>query len=69
MRFNRPGRIDDVLFVIALLVPALFAGARYLESDRQMVEIVQAQSRGAVAADKVHESPSLRVARADRNGR
>ena len=44
MKFNRRGYRDDLLFVIALLVPAIFAGARYLESDRQMTEIAQARS-------------------------
>jgi len=29
--------------LIALLVPAMFAGARYVESDRQMTQIAQAQ--------------------------
>jgi hypothetical protein len=61
MNFNRPGKSDDLLFVIALLLPAVFAGARYFESDRQMNQIAQARSRGAVAVDSNARS-QLRLA-------
>jgi hypothetical protein len=42
MNMNRQSRRDDVLFVIALLVPAIFAGARYAESSQQMALIAKA---------------------------
>jgi hypothetical protein len=50
MNFNRRSYREDVLFVIALLVPAVFAGARYFESDAQMTQIAQAQHQTAEAA-------------------
>jgi len=43
MNFNRRSYRDDLLFVVALLVPAVFAGARYVESELQIVQIEQAQ--------------------------
>ena len=43
MNMNRRSHREDALFLIALLVPAMFAGARYVESDRQMTQIAQAQ--------------------------
>jgi hypothetical protein len=42
MNMNRQSRLEDVLFVIALLVPAIFAGARYAESSQQMAAIAKA---------------------------
>jgi hypothetical protein len=68
MKFNRRGYRDDLLFVIALLVPAIFAGARYLESDRQMTEIAQAQvKRQSVAtASSEHGRAPVRVAETER---
>jgi hypothetical protein len=57
MNLNRQSRRDDVLFVIALLVPAIFAGARYTESTQEMaliakaapaVQVVQALALGGV---------------------
>jgi uncharacterized membrane protein affecting hemolysin expression len=50
MNFNRRSHREDVLFVIALLVPALFAGARYLESDHQMTQIAQARAQVTLVA-------------------
>jgi len=53
MNMNRQNRRDDVLFVIALLVPAIFAGARYTQASQEMaliarsdaaVQVVQAQT-------------------------
>ena len=69
MNFRRPGCMDDVLFVIALLVPAIFATARYFESDRQMTEIAQAQSQRAAVASANSAQAHLRVASAERRGR
>jgi hypothetical protein len=71
MNFNRRSYRDDLLFVIALLVPAVFAGARYVESERQIVQIEQAQSQGQgalVAVDGGARAP-LHVADAERHGR
>jgi hypothetical protein len=42
MNMNRQSRREDVLFVIALLVPAIFAGARYADSTREMALIAKA---------------------------
>ena len=47
MNFNRRSYREDLLFVIALLVPAVFAGARYFESEAQMTQIAQAQHKTA----------------------
>ena len=68
MKFNRRGYRDDLLFVIALLVPAIFAGARYLESDRQMTEIAQAQvkSQSVATAGSEHGRAPVRVAETER---
>jgi hypothetical protein len=50
MNLNRRSHTEDALFVIALLVPAIFAGVRYLESERQITQIAQAQTRAASVA-------------------
>jgi len=65
MNFNRRSHLDDVLFVITILVPAIVAGTRYVETDRQITQIAQAQSHSApVAADT--RAPSKAVfAKAD----
>jgi hypothetical protein len=57
------------LFVIALLVPAIFATARYFESDRQMTQIAQAQSKPARVASANGAQANLRVASAESRGR
>ena len=44
MNFSRRSHREDVLFLIALLIPAMFAGARFVESDRQMDRIARTQS-------------------------
>ena len=69
MNFNRSGHRDDFLFVIALLLPALFAGARYVQSDHEMVQIAQAHSRSALAADESLPQARLRIAHVDSRGR
>jgi hypothetical protein len=71
MNFNRRSYGDDLLFVVALLVPAVFAGARYVESERQIVQIEQAQSQGqgALVAVDSDARAQLRVAYAERRGR
>jgi hypothetical protein len=45
MNFNRSSRRDDLLFVIVLLLPVVFAADRYLSSEREMDQIAQAQQR------------------------
>jgi hypothetical protein len=66
MNFNRSGHRDNFLFVIALLLPAVVAGARYFESDRQMTQIAQAQAeRQSVAAAS---AAALRLRVADASG-
>ena len=50
MNMNRQSRREDALFVIALLVPAIFAGARYHESNHEMTLIAQRQAAIQVAA-------------------
>jgi hypothetical protein len=51
MNFNRRSRIEDTLFVIALLVPALVGAARYLETDREMTLIARAHVPATSIAD------------------
>jgi hypothetical protein len=48
MNMNRRTHREDALFVIALLVPAIFATARYFQSDREMTQIAQAQASSVV---------------------
>ena len=69
MNFNRRSHREDALFVIALLVPAVFAGARYVESDRQIAQIAQARSEAAVVAFENHARVPLVVAWAQIPGR
>jgi len=69
MNINRRSHLDDALFVIALLVPAFFAGARYVESDRQMTQIAQARSQTAVVAVERHAPAPLVIARSETRGR
>jgi hypothetical protein len=44
MNFQRRSRIEDILFVIALVLPAVVAGARYLETDREMTMIARSHA-------------------------
>jgi len=69
MNIKRPGRKDTAWFVIALLLPAAFAGADYLESDREMTQIAQAQARRAAVAENGRMAPAVSVASTDRQGR
>jgi hypothetical protein len=48
MNLSRRTHREDALFVIALLVPAIFATARYFQSDRDMIQIAQAQASSVV---------------------
>jgi hypothetical protein len=66
MKFNRTSHRDDLLFVIALLLPLIFAGARYFESDRQMTQIVQAQDQRESVAGAGSEQARVRLAETER---
>jgi hypothetical protein len=66
MNFKKSLNKDDLLFVIALLVPAVFAGARYFESDRQMTQIVEAHAKRESVAGTGLEQASVRVAETER---
>lgn len=68
MKFKRSNHRDDLWFVIALLVPVIFAGARYFESDRQMTQIVQARAKESVASTRPQQAP-VRVAETERPSR
>jgi hypothetical protein len=65
MNFNRRSHMEDALFVIALLVPAIFSGARYVESDRQMTQIAQARSHVAPVALEGKAPATVVLAKAD----
>ena len=45
---DRRTRFDDKLFLVLLIVPALFAGARYLESKSEMNQIALQNSKQPV---------------------
>jgi len=62
MNINRRSHFEDALFVIALLVPAFFAGARYADSDRQMTQIAQARSQTSSVAFESHAPAPLVIA-------
>jgi hypothetical protein len=57
MNMNRQSRRDDVLFVIALLVPAIVAGARYTQSSHEMALIAKAIQASQVVQAHVPASP------------
>ncbi|HWY72158.1 MAG TPA: hypothetical protein VNW98_00840 [Burkholderiaceae bacterium] len=61
MNFNRRSYREDLLFVIALLVPAVFAGARYFESEAQMTQIAQAQQKAAEVVNAARAPTNLDV--------
>jgi len=66
MNMNRRSHREDALFVIALLVPVIFASTRYVESDRQIAQI--AQARAAFVAES--QAPKhLVLAQAEVRGR
>jgi hypothetical protein len=68
MNINRRSHREDALFVIALLVPAIVAGARYVESDRQMAQIAQARPQAASVAFESRAPALLLVAQAQTRG-
>ncbi len=67
MNLNRHSYREDVLFVIALLVPAIFATARYFQSDGEMTQIAQAQATSVAAQS--HAPAQVVVAAAQARGR
>jgi hypothetical protein len=69
MNFNRSGHRDNLLFVILLLLPVIFAGARYFESERHMDQIAQAQVRHESVAGTNPVQTHLRIADAHSNDR
>jgi hypothetical protein len=63
---TNPGRrlsVDDALFVIALAIPALAAAARYVESDREMTALVEAQQAQTTAVAKADATERERIVR------
>jgi hypothetical protein len=66
MKFNQR-HFDDWLFVICLLVPLVFATARYFESERTMDQIAQAQEQRRLAAEP--KPAPVRLAYAQSHGR
>jgi hypothetical protein len=55
MNFTRPSQCENLLFVIVLLLPPVFAGARYIESVPQLAHMSQARPgwRDRLALKKV----------------
>jgi hypothetical protein len=68
MNFNCRSHREDALFVIALLVPALFAGARYIESEHQMTQIAQAQQHTVQVASAKHAPAPVVLAQTQSQG-
>ena len=69
MKFNQEGHWDDVWFVILLLLPTVFVGARYLESGREMDRIAQARPQAMVAVGANYKPENLHLALAQSHGR
>jgi hypothetical protein len=59
MNFNRHRYREDVLFVIALVIPAVLSASRYFETERQMTQIVRAQSGATEVALEARPAPTL----------
>lgn len=58
---DRHTRLDDKLFLALLFIPAVFAGARYLESKSRMDEIML-QSKSPVAIVATASPPAQGLA-------
>jgi hypothetical protein len=69
MNLNRRSHKEDALFVIALLVPTIFAGARFVETQHQMTQIAQAQVQATSVALESRTPAPVLVAKADNRGR
>jgi hypothetical protein len=50
MNFDRRSSLEDLLFLMVLLLPPVSAGACYIESDRQFAHMSQARSEAASVA-------------------
>ena len=55
---DRRTRFDDKLFLVLLIVPALFAGARYLDSKSEMDQIALQKSKQSVVMVAKASTPS-----------
>jgi hypothetical protein len=66
MNFTRPSQRENLLFVIVLLLPPLVAGARYIESVRQLAHISNARPgwQDRIDFDKTGGAESRQRARA-----
>jgi hypothetical protein len=56
MNFKRPRHREDILFVIALVIPAVLSAARYFETEQRKTQIARAQSASAQVA--LHAPPA-----------
>jgi hypothetical protein len=68
MKFSRWSQ-DDLLFVITILLPVVFAALRYAESDREMDRIARAQAPATGVVDGKKKAQDLRLAYAQSHGR
>jgi len=50
MNFKRRSPCEDLLFAIVLLLPPVFAGTHYVESDGRLFRISQARSEATSVA-------------------
>jgi uncharacterized membrane protein affecting hemolysin expression len=62
MKFDRFSHKDDALFVMALLLPALIAGARFFKSEHEMDQIAQARQHATMLAGDHRPPADLRIA-------
>ena len=62
MNFKRPRHREDVLFVIALVIPAVLSAARYFETEQHKMQIARAQSAPAQVALAAAPATSARLA-------
>jgi hypothetical protein len=69
MKFNFFAHRDDWLFVIVLLLPAVVAGTRFLQSEREMTQIVQARAQAELAAADSKTPKNTHLALAQSQGR
>jgi hypothetical protein len=69
MNFTHSGHKDSLWFVVALVVPAIVGGARFVQTEREMDRIAQAQVERAMVGHSGQMQPALRLASADRRGR
>jgi len=54
MNFRRTRHREDVLFVIALVIPTVLSAVRYFQTERQMMQIVRAQAGITQVAQAAH---------------